>query len=560
MHERAATPREPAGSGFGPDSRPARRLLGRRTPAPVAHFDRLSELATVLWSSGFGWLVAAMGLSACISLRCRVVCSSGVRSCPHHVAMDVPLPQRLVAVLERLGPTYIKVGQLLATRTDYLPAPYAEALRSLQDDATPFSALRARQIISTELGRPADELFADFDPVPLAAASLSQVHRARLRDGTPVAVKVQRPGVTDQVEADLALLAWLAGRLERRGAAALAFRPSAAVREITEYTRRELDFRNEARTGEAVARAFGPESEVVIPRVHWSLTTARVLTMDLVEGRRLAPRSELVSAGLDPDRILEAGARAMVRQIFDVGIFHADPHPGNLLVLPGNRICFLDFGLHGRLDRRQRRRMALLLSSLVNGDYEVTADQLLHLSERLPGADSRGFRSALAELVQSWYDDPSAPSVARLLLRELGLGSRFGIVFPRDLMLLARALLHLEASAAVVDPRLRFADLLGPVEADLRRSLVPGGADLEELWRTQWMDYLALILELPEVLPHLPDLLAERIAAAVGPVPGSAARPHPVRSAVTAGVAGLVGGILAGRTMGSGRRRAVRQR
>lgn len=519
--------------------------------------DRLTDMATVLWSSGFGWLVAAMGLRACVSWRCRIICSSGFGSCPHHVAMEEPLPQRLVEVLERLGPTYIKLGQLLATRTDYLPSPYAEALRSLQDDATPFPARQARQVISAELARPTVELFADFDPTPMAAASLSQVHRARLHDGTLVAVKVQRPGITAQMEADLAILAWLAARLERRRTATLAFRPGAAVQEITEYTRRELDFRNEARTSEAVARAFATNDDVVIPRVYWPLTTARVLTMELVSGRRLAPRDELGAAGLDPDRVLFVGAKAMLRQIFEVGVFHADPHPGNLLVLPGNRISFLDFGLHGRLDRRQRRRVAMLLYALVQGDYETTADQLLHLSDRLAGADARGFRNALAELVESWYGDHSeVQSVARLLLHELGLGSRFGIVFPRDLMLLARALLHLEATASLVDPALHFADLLRPVEGDLRRAVIPGKDELEELWRNGRMDYLALALELPETLPHLPDLLAERFARAVGEISPSPA--HPLRPAKAGGIAGLIAGIVGGRLVATRRHRTER--
>ena len=522
--------------------------LTRGALPPVTQLARLIEVITVLSASGFGWLVDALGLGACVSLRCRLVCSTGARSCSHHVAMDVPLPQRLVLVLARLGPTFVKVGQLLATRTDYLPAAYADALRSLQDDVPPFATAQAHGILAAELGRPVAEVFAEFEESPVAAASLSQVHRARLPDGTEVAVKVQRPGIREQVEADLALLAWLARRLERRRGDSLAFRPTEAVAELAEYTRRELDFRNEARAAMAVARALGADDDVVIPRVHWGLTTASVLTTDFVHGHRLAARAELAAAGLDADRVLAAGARAMFRQIFEVGLFHADPHPGNLLLLDGDRVCFLDFGLHGRLDRRQRRRMAMVLYALVDGDYEAVGEQLLHLSRRAPGADVRQFTVALAELVESWYA-PSLQgfSVARLLLGELGLGSQFGIMFPRELILLARALVHLEAAAAVVDPAVGFPDLDGPLLPDLRRALLPGRAELQELWTASWMDYLALALDLPQALPHLPALLADSLDGRHRGPPVASARPGRVAAPALAGTAaGLAAGVLAG--------------
>lgn len=404
---------------------PARSSPSRVETAltPLLQWRRLQEIATVLWSSGFGWWVDALGLRACVSLRCRLVCSLGVRDCPHHVVMDRPLPERLVGVLERLGPTFVKAGQLMATRTDYLPWQYAQALRSLHDDVPAFSGELAKQTVAAELRRPVLEVFAEFDAVPIAAASLSQVHRARLRDGTEVAVKVQRPDAERTAKADLALLGWIALRLERRNGRVLPFRPTAVVAELAEHTRRELDFRNESKTADTLRRRFAAEDRVVIPRVYWEQTTARVLTMEMVRGHRPAPRAQLVAEGLDADRVLEAGARAMLRQVFEFGLFHADPHPGNILLLAGDRVCFLDFGLYGRLDARQRRRMAMVLYSLVRGDYEAVSDQLLQLSEQLPGADVRRFRNALAEVVDDWFDQrPAGSSIASLLLRELSIG------------------------------------------------------------------------------------------------------------------------------------------
>ena len=341
----------------------------------------------MLWSSGFGWWVDALGLRGCVSLRCRLICTLGVHDCPHHVAMDRPLPERLVAVLERLGPTFVKVGQLMATRTDYLPPQYAQALQSLHDQVPAFSGQLAKQIVAAELHHPLPQVFAEFDDLPIAAASLSQVHRARLRDGTEVAVKVQRPDAVRITEADLALLGWIATRLERRRGTALAFRPTAVVAELTEHTLRELDFRNEGRTADAVRRGFGPEDRVVIPRVYWKETTARVLTMEMIHGHRPASREDLAAAGINADRVLDTGARAMLRQVFEGGLFHADPHPGNILLLEGDLVCFLDFGLYGRLDARQRRRMAMVLYALVRGSCPGCS--LPHRPQRQSEASTR---------------------------------------------------------------------------------------------------------------------------------------------------------------------------
>lgn len=488
-----------------------RRQVRRRATArfvPVRQWRRLNEMATLLWSSGFRSLVDGMGLRVCVSVSCRLLCATGLRHCPHELAAASSRPERLVAVIEQLGPTYVKLGQMLASRSDYLPPGYAEAFRALQSHVTPFSGEEARTIVEAELGKPVSALFTHFEASPFAAASLSQVHRATLHDRTEVAVKVQRPGVERQIEADLELLEWVARRMERRRRISLGFRPTSVVQELAEYTRRELDFRIEAGVADQVRKLLDGDEHVVVPRVHLALTTARVHTMDLVHGVPPAPRAELAAQGLDADELLAAGARAMVRQIFELGLFQADPHPGNLLLLPGNRVCFLDFGLHGRVDARERRRMAMLLYALGRGRYEAVAEQLLHLSRGTSPSRRRAFTTAAGELVGEWYGRPTSEfSLGRLLLGYLGLGARFGIEFPRDLMLLARALVHLEATAALIDPDVSFADLLGPLLPQVRRALMPSRTDIEQAWSENWMEYLGLLTDLPEALPHLSALL-----------------------------------------------------
>ena len=252
--------------------------------------------------------------------------------------------------------------------------------------------------------------------------------------------------------------------------------------------------------------------------------------MEFVAGHRPAPADELEARGLDPQALLQAGARAMLEQVFEHGLFHADPHPGNLLLLPGNRICFLDFGLFGRLGIRERRRMAFVFWALVEGDYEAVGEQLLRVATLRPSADPAGFRAAAADLVEEWFGRPAGEfSIARLLLGQLALGAHHGIVFPRELMLLARALVNLEATATTIDPTLTLEQLTRPLLPELRQTLLLDPRALEQAWRRNRFDYLELALELPEALPEL----VARLRTGPRPLQPSPANP-PARASLLA--------------------------
>jgi ubiquinone biosynthesis protein len=466
-----------------------------------------------------------------------------------HLAVGQPLPVRLRMVLEELGPTFVKAGQLLALRPDRLPPAYAEELRLLQARVTAFPSEESRRIVEEELGQPLATAFQDFEAEPFAAASLSQVHRARLPDGRRVAVKVQRPGVEAQFTSDLALLSVLAGQLQRRMPRTWSLNPTETVDELARWSRRELDFRTEARTAQAVARMFADDADVVIPEVDWDRTTRRVLTTDLIEGVHPEPETELTAAGIDAERVIAVGTRAMMRQIFRFGLFHADPHPGNLLLQPGGRVAFLDFGLFGRLSAHSRRHIGLVLWALVEEHYDAVPDLLLRLAELRPGADTGAFRNAVSDVVEEWFSDEGRSSVPRLLLRVLGAGGRHGVVFSTDLVLLARALISLEATVAQIRPDANLPDLLRPALSELRRALLPGPETLWATWQDNRYGYLGAALDLPDIVADVLAGLVKRTppVPALPPAPGPRGGLGLVGVAVAAAAGAVAGHVLARR-------------
>jgi len=501
-------------------------------------FGRLQEITTTLFANGFGWFVRAMRLDACVSARCRVVCALTHHQCEHHLAMTDSAPERLRAMLEHLGPTFVKAGQLASLRPDLVPLPYAEALRALQDRAAPLPFAAVERAVAAEAGAPLAEVFDDFDPEPLASASLSQVHWARLPDGAAVAVKVQRPGVGELVARDLELIELMAERLERYSEQARRFEPRRAAAEFVSYTRRELDFTREAQTMEQVRANMSGEQGVVVPRVHRGLTTPRLLVMDFVSGVRVDDRAGIAELGIDTRRAAERAARALVRQVFVDGLFHADPHPGNVLLLEGDAVAFLDFGMFGRIDPWLRHRMAVAFGALMGDHPEEAADQLIRAASVLPDSELDEYRFALAQLVSVWREGEGAMTVAQLLLRELGLGIVYGVSYPREMMLVARALVAAEGSANAADPSLDIAQLAASAAGSLPRQVTRSAMSLGRGLFTSRTDTLELVEELPVLIPRLIDALERPQGRAPEPPSPSPAALPTVALLATAALAG----------------------
>ncbi|WP_202945731.1 ABC1 kinase family protein [Acetonema longum] len=312
----------------------------------MRHINRYREIAMALLNQGFDYIVEEMDLPLGIPYAHS---RSAVRQ-----NTAAGLGERIRLLLEQLGPTYVKLGQIASTRPDLLPAEIIAELEKLQDDVPGFSFESVRTLFKEELKADLEELFRQFDPEPLAAASIGQVHRAQLKTGQEVAVKIQRPDIAVRIETDLEILQELASLAERRFSWAETYQLAGMIEELAKSLRIELDYTREARHGEKFSAQYRDNPAVYIPQVYREYSSQKVLTTTYIEGIKVNEPDRLKQQGYNLSRIAECFAKEMFQQIFVAGFFHGDPHPGNVLVLPGERIAFLDFGMVGRLNPEKK--------------------------------------------------------------------------------------------------------------------------------------------------------------------------------------------------------------
>jgi ubiquinone biosynthesis protein len=405
-------------------------------PAPkTRNLGRLTEIAQVAVRHGFGYFFERHRLTDLLPGRSGPVLVDGTPS---------QRGQHLREMLDELGPTFVKFGQLLSMRPDVLPPDIIAELRGLQDDVRPFPFEDVERVIGEDLGEPIERLFTEFDPVPIAAASIGQVHRAVLPNGHAVAVKVQRPGAPRQIEADLALL-YQAARIAKERVRALDFVDTPQlVDEFARSIRQELDYRLEARNADTLRKNFAGDPHVRVPRVYWTYTRARVLTLEFLEGTQLADIETLPYGPRERKQLAEIITEAWMTMIFRHGFFHGDPHPANILVIRPDQIGLVDFGLAGKLTDDDLTKATRLFIDVTNENVEALPKRLADLGVRYPKEREDEFVAELREMFYRYYGASLAEIDPLQVIREV-----FGLIYQLNLHLATRFMLLDKAIATL---------------------------------------------------------------------------------------------------------------
>ncbi|MDY6973622.1 MAG: AarF/ABC1/UbiB kinase family protein [Thermodesulfobacteriota bacterium] len=416
------------------------------------HIQRYRRILSVLFRYGFGDLIDTLKIEQYIEIGLQMISRKR-----REKIEKLSRAERVRMALEELGPTFIKMGQILSTRPDLLPVEFIRELPKLQDDVPAFPFEDVKRIIEKELQVALDDVFPRFERKPLAAASIGQVHRARMADGEDVVVKVQRPGIYRTIEIDLEIMLHLATLMERHLEGWDIQRPTMIVDEFARTLEKELDYSFEAVNMERFAVQFANEQAVYIPRVYRDISTSRVLTMEHVRGIKASEIEKLEEQGLDRSKIAQRGLDLFMKQVFVHGFFHADPHPGNIFVLPGNVICFLDLGMVGRIDRKQRGGLVDLVMNIARRDGAKVTDVLLMLAISDEEPDRRSLEKDVTEFIdQHFYGPLKELQIGRLLHQFLDLTARHRLRIQPDLFMTIKALSIVEGVGRALDPELNI--------------------------------------------------------------------------------------------------------
>jgi len=462
------------------------------------HIQRYRQILTVLFRYGFGDLVHTLKIEQYLEIGLQMI------SRKRRENIETLSRAELVRMaMEELGPTFIKMGQILSTRPDLLPVEFIQELGKLQDHVPPFEYAQVKDIIEKELGVALGQLFKDFEETPLASASIGQVHRARLVDGDEVVVKVQRPGIRKTVEVDLEIMLHLATLMERHLKAMEIHRPTRIVEEFARTLEKELDYTIEAAHTERFAMQFIGDATVYVPKIYREATTSRVLTMEYVRGIKASEIARLDEAGLDRREIARRGLDLIMKQVFVHGFFHADPHPGNIFILPGNVICYLDFGMMGRIGRKSREHFADLIMNIVRRDEVNVTDALVRLTISDEEPNHNALERDVAEFIdQHFYRPLKEMDLGKLLHQLLEMAARHRLTVPPDLFLMIKALSTAEGVGRVLDPDFDATERAAPFVRRIQLQRLHPKRIAEDIYDSG-SDFLHLVKEIPGELREI---------------------------------------------------------
>ncbi len=460
---------------------------------------RYGQIIEVLQKYGFGYLVEQVGLTSIRNFNFSFKKKEQV----NHI--NTPGPVRARKILEELGPTYVKLGQLLSMRHDIIPLKYATEFAKLQDEVPHFDFDEVEIIIKEELGYSIKELFDYFDEKPLACASIGQVHRAKIKNGDEVVVKVQRPGIKEVIKSDLDIMFSMAKLVDEHIPEARLYRPVEIVDELSRSILEEIDYTHEGWNTDRFANNFRDNKDVHIPKVYWSYTRKRVLTLEYIKGIKTSHVDLLDKQGFDRSKIALVVGEAFMQQVFDDGFFHADLHPGNILIMEDGRVAFLDFGMTGHLSSEMCDLFLDGMTALVNGDSSL----LIEISRDMGcvdyHVDIRSLKDDIDYFRAKYYGRAPKNIEASILIEELiGILREHQVTIPHNIALLVRGIVAVEGFSLIIDPNFNLTELLERyARKEINKRFQP--QNLASKTYSNVLSWTRLLQKAPTKLSHILD-------------------------------------------------------
>ena len=461
---------------------------------------RYSRIIEVLRKYGFGYIVDQLGLSTFSDIR------AWFRRKSREEKIHISKPARIRMVLEELGTTYIKLGQLLSMRQDLIPEKYAAELSKLQDEVPPFEYEDVRIIIEEEFGVPIEDLFYSFETKPLAAASIGQVHRAKLKNGDDVVVKIQRPDIKKVIESDLEIMYSIAGFADEHIPELRLYRPIEIVDELSRSIHAEMDYTQEGRNTDHFATNFRNNSGIFIPKIYWDHTSIRVLTLEYIEGVKSSYLDLLDEKGFDRRKIAHTVGNAFMQQVFEDGFFHADLHPGNMLIKDDGKIALIDFGLVGHLSTETRNMLIDELIAITKGDIDLFVETLKDMGYIGDHVDIVSLKADVEYFRTKYYGRPLKDFDTHVIIEELiGILRKHQVQIPSNLALLARAVLTVEGFGRMMDPGFNISELGESYGKKILKQRL-GPQNLAQNTYSHILDWSRVFKKAPTKISHILDV------------------------------------------------------